>query len=127
MIGRQFGLTLQGSRVAMTNSGSYYAVLRRMGAIALALLLLNSGMSTSLASAGRFSELEENNPASSRCEELTFSHRVSPQRLLRMDAGRALAALSVLSPHMLGHDQHPVLFSLRGHRLPNGLLAPITC
>lgn len=116
--------------MAMVGKRLQLAVARRIGAIPLAILLLLGGLTTPIVSANRFSELEENSTPITRCEELSHSHhRVNPQRLLRLEAGRITSAPTVLSlsPRALGSDQHPVLSALGGHRLPNGLLAPLTC
>jgi hypothetical protein len=97
-----------------------------MGALPLAVVLFLGGMGMPLVSSSRFAELEENSPAKTRLEELSIGHRLSPQRQLRNDVVR-LAAHVFLSPRFLGHTQNPILNAPRGHRLPNGLLAPLTC
>jgi hypothetical protein len=104
-----------------------FAAVRRFSAIPLAFILLSGCLTTSVVASIRFAELEENLPVSSRSEELSHSNRISPQRQHRIEAGRISTPLSLLSPHSLGHTQHPVLNAPDGHRLPNGLLAPITC
>jgi hypothetical protein len=101
-----------------------FAAARRMGAIPLAALLLLGGIGAPLA-ASRTAELEETCSAKNRVEELSPGQRVSAQRQLRQEAGRVTAALTPLAS--LGHAQNPVFNSNGGHRLPNGLLAPLTC
>jgi hypothetical protein len=104
-----------------------FAAARRVGAIPLALVLLIGGVGGPVLTVSRFSELEEHSPAKNLCEELLLSHRVSPLRHTRFEVGSKMLALTILKPQTLGNNQKPVLISLRGHRLPNGLLAPITC
>jgi hypothetical protein len=104
-----------------------FAALRRWSALPLALILLSGGLTTAVVASIRFAELEENSTITLRCEELSHSNRINPQRLHRVEAGRITSAPSMLSPRTLGHRQHLVLNTLDGHRLPNGLLAPITC
>jgi hypothetical protein len=100
---------------------------RRLGSISLAALLLFGGIGTPLVASNRFSELEENSPVKSQFEELSLSHRLCPQRQLRLEARRVSIALPMHTTQPLGHTQNPVLSAVDGHRLPNGLLAPLTC
>jgi hypothetical protein len=104
-----------------------FAAARRLGAIPLAVVLLLGGLIAPLVTTSRFSELEENSPVKIRCEEFSLSHRISPQRQLRLETARVFGVHMIFSPRLLGHTQNPVLSAPRGHRLPNGLLAPITC
>jgi len=97
-----------------------------MGAIPLAVLLLIGGVGAPLV-ASRTAELEETCSAKNRCEELSFGHRVNLHRQLRVHASGVTAALTLLAPRSLGHTQNPVFNALGGHRMPNGLLAPLTC
>jgi hypothetical protein len=103
-----------------------FAAARRVGAIPLAVLLLLGGIGAPLV-ASRLAELEETCSAKNRVEELSIGHRVNAHRQLRQEAGRMTAALAPLAPRALGHAQNPVFNSLGGHRMPNGLLAPMTC
>jgi len=103
------------------------AAARRLGAIPLAIVLLLGGVGAPLATTSRAAELEESAPSKNLCEEFSLVHRGHSQRQLRFDAGSKMSALTVLPPLTLGHTQNAVLFAARGHRLPNGLLAPITC
>ena len=103
-----------------------FAAARRVGAIPLAILLLFGGIGAPLV-ASRTAELEETCSAKNRVEELSFGHRVNAQRQLRLEAGRVTASLLPLAPRLLGHAQNPVFNALGGHRMPNGLLAPLTC
>jgi hypothetical protein len=97
-----------------------------MGAIPLSVLLLLGGIGAPLA-ASRSAELEETCSAKNRVEELSLGQRLNAQRQLRQEAGRVSAALTPLAPRSLGHAQNPVFNALGGHRMPNGLLAPMTC
>src|SRR5262245_48426533 len=100
---------------------------RRLGSISLALVLLFGGIGTPLVASNRFSELEENSPVKSQFEELSLTHRICPQRQLRLEAGQVSTTLPMHTTQVLGHAQNPVLSEIGGHRLPNGLLAPLTC
>lgn len=102
-----------------------FASARRLGEVPLAALLLLGGLGAPLVAA-RLAELQENCSANSRVEELSFGHGPQSQRQLR-DVGRVTAALMPLAPRLLGHAQYPVFNALGGHRMPNGLLAPMTC
>jgi hypothetical protein len=105
----------------------HFAAARRLGAIPLAIVLLLGGVGAPLLAMSRSAELEESAPAKNLCEEFSLVHRGNSQRQLRFDAGTKMSALTVLPPLTLGHTQNAILASPRGHRLPNGLLAPITC
>jgi hypothetical protein len=111
----------------MLGKAVQFAAARRMGAIPLAIVLIFGGFSAPLLASTRIAELEENSASKILAEELSLGHRTSAQRQLRTESGRVTTALTILSPHLLGHTQRPVLSCLRGHRLPNGLLAPLTC
>jgi hypothetical protein len=60
-----------------------------------------------------------------RAEDPTLAHRVELERYLRFASGPG----AFLQPAQtwLGHSQRPVIEPPAGHRLANGLLAPITC
>jgi len=94
----------------------------------LSIVLLLGGLGAPLLTANRFAELEENSPVKNLCEELLVTHRINPQRQLRCDASAKMLALTILQPRMLGNTQKCVLATTpSGHRLANGLLAPMTC
>lgn len=103
-----------------------FAAARQLGAIPLAIVLLFGGIGSPLAMS-RAAELEEIVPAKCVSEEFSLVHRGHPHRQMRFDAGTKMAALTVSPSLTLGHTQNIVLSSPSGHRLPNGLLAPITC
>lgn len=104
-----------------------FAAARQMGALPLVVVLLLGGIGAPLAAMSRSAELEECAPSKNVSEEFSLVHRGHPHRQLRFDAGTKMSALTVLPPLTLGHTQKHVLNSPRGHRLPNGLLAPLTC
>ena len=60
-----------------------------------------------------------------RIEEPTITRRVEHERHLHLE-NRVAAFLQPARP-CLGHAQCQILHPLPGHRLANGLLAPITC
>lgn len=68
-----------------------------------------------------------NGPSEERSEEPSVSGRLDHARSLRIDYCRLATMRSCLMPQSLGHAQRPVLEPPSGHRLPNGLLAPLTC
>jgi hypothetical protein len=103
-----------------------FAAARRVGALPLTLVLLLGGFGAPLVTSTRFAELEENSPVKNRVEELSHGHRITTQRQ-NADASGLATVSPDLSPRSLGHAQHPIFSALGGHRLPNGLLAPITC
>jgi hypothetical protein len=74
----------------------------------------------------RSSESQENAPPSERHEEFTTMSRLDYERLMKLEQRRLAIIFEVPSSH-LGHTQNAVLFAPSGHRLANGLLAPITC
>jgi len=74
----------------------------------------------------RSSESQENAPPSERQEEFTTMGRLDHERLMKLEQRRLAIIFEVPSSH-LGHTQNAVLFAPSGHRLANGLLAPLTC
>jgi hypothetical protein len=73
----------------------------------------------------RASEMSEHESARERAEEPVLVHRVHLDRQLRtIPVSVVFHRLDRIS---LGHSQRPVFKSLDGHRLANGLLAPMTC
>jgi hypothetical protein len=74
----------------------------------------------------RWGESEESAPSSERQEEFTALGRFDHERQMKLEQRRLAIIFEVPSSH-LGHTQNPVLFAPSGHRLANGLLAPLTC
>jgi hypothetical protein len=109
---------------AMLQLGSKIVARERFAAIPLSALLL-------IASAGvplvRAADLEEIAPVKELNLSQSLSHRIEPQRQLRHEAGRICRKLTPSETLPLGHTQNSILNAPTGHRLPNGLLAPITC
>lgn len=79
------------------------------------------------AAESRASSSEENLPADERQEESTASVRIDHHRQIKLDERRQAIAFVVPTSARLGHTQNTVLFAPSGHRLSNGLLAPLTC
>lgn len=76
----------------------------------------------------RFSgDSEKNVPVDERQEESTAHFRIDQHRQLKLDERRLAFAFEVPASAHLGHTQNSVLFTPSGHRLANGLLAPLTC
>ena len=74
----------------------------------------------------RSSESQENAPPSERQEEFTTMGRFDHERHMKLEQRQLAIIFEVPSSH-LGHTQNAVLLVPSGHRLANGLLAPITC
>ena len=77
-------------------------------------------------SESRSSESQESSPFSEYQEEFTTMGRFDHERHMKLEQ-RLLAAIFEVPSSNLGHTQNPVLFTPAGHRLANGLLAPLTC
>jgi hypothetical protein len=74
----------------------------------------------------RSSESQENAPPSERQEEFATLGRFDHERHMKLEQRRLAIIFEVPSSH-LGHTQNAVLLAPSGHRLSNGLLAPLTC
>jgi hypothetical protein len=75
----------------------------------------------------RAGESQENLPAGDRQEEFTTLGRFDHERLLKLEKRRLAFNFEVADSSHLGHTQNIVLPAPSGHRLSNGLLAPLTC
>jgi hypothetical protein len=75
----------------------------------------------------RMAENQENLPTKEGSEEYSPLSRFDHQRQLRFEVASTLVALAPSAGAGLGHTQHVVFSAPPGHRLPNGLLAPLTC
>jgi hypothetical protein len=71
-------------------------------------------------------ESSESESPKERCEDPTIASRAQHERQF-LEFHRGIAAFLQPARPTLGHAQRPVLTPLPGHRLTNGLLAPITC
>lgn len=74
----------------------------------------------------RSSESQEDVPLSERQEEFTPISRFDHERHLKQELRQLAIVVDVPTAH-LGHAQNAVFFVPSGHRLANGLLAPLTC
>jgi hypothetical protein len=74
----------------------------------------------------RSDESQENAPSSERQEEFTTAGRFDHERHMKLEQRQLAIVFEVPSSH-LGHTQNAVLLAPSGHRLANGLLAPLTC
>jgi hypothetical protein len=74
----------------------------------------------------RSNESQENAPPSERQEEFTTVGRFDHERHMKLEQ-RLLAIIFEIPSSHLGHTQNAVLLVPSGHRLANGLLAPLTC
>lgn len=74
----------------------------------------------------RMSESNEIDTAKERVEEVSLVARSADlKRLSRLV--RREQVVVMFPPVQLGHAQQQVLFQPTGHRLPNGLMAPLKC
>ena len=71
-------------------------------------------------------ETSESGSPKERCEDPTLAARVQHERQFLEFHNNIAAFLQPTRP-TLGHAQRPVFAPLPGHRLTNGLLAPMTC
>jgi hypothetical protein len=71
-------------------------------------------------------ELQESIPASERSEEFASLGRFDHERQMKLEQRLLAITFEVPSSH-LGHTQNSVILVPTGHRLANGLLAPLTC
>jgi hypothetical protein len=100
---------------------------RRRPALALAasLALILGGVSLLAVPVVRATEAGETSGSHERNEDPSLTTRFEHDRLLSLES-RVASFLQLVRP-CLGHAQRPVLDLLPGHRLANGLLAPMTC
>jgi hypothetical protein len=75
----------------------------------------------------RASVNSERTDASERCEEIQFSHRNERIRRLALENLRSAQVRALVVTHTTGRSQWPDFDPPAGHRLSNGLLAPMTC
>jgi hypothetical protein len=75
----------------------------------------------------RASENNERVDSSERCEELKFSNRNERVRRLAMENLRGTHVRAIVVTPNAGHSQLPDLDPPAGHRLANGLVAPLKC
>ena len=92
----------------------------------VAVMLFASSVSLLAVPLIRSAEASESGSPKERCEDPTISARVQHERQF-LDFHRNHAAFMRPVRSVLGHAQRPVLDPLPGHRLTNGLLAPLTC
>src|SRR5690349_3931309 len=100
----------------------------RTGLVAALLLLMTGTVGGPLIFLpdSRSGESQETAPTSERNEEFTTAGRLDHERQLKLTQRRLAIIFHVPSAH-LGHTQKIVLPAPSGHRLANGLLAPLTC
>jgi hypothetical protein len=94
-------------------------------AIVAALAMLAGGVSLLAVPVVRAAEAGESSGSHERTEDPTLTTRFEHDRLVVL-ASRVAAFVQLARP-LLGHAQRPVLEAFPGHRLANGLLAPMTC
>jgi hypothetical protein len=75
----------------------------------------------------RASENNERTAPNERCEELSMTGRVDRVRTLALECLRDSPMRAIAFIANVGHAQRPDLDPPAGHRLANGLLAPLTC
>ena len=112
-----------------------YTILQKAGScsrkalLAILLAVVTGGFGGPLVclADSRPGESQESSPASERQEEFTTLGRHDYERLLKFEQRRLAIIFEVPACDRLGHTQNAVLFAPSGHRLSNGLLAPLTC
>lgn len=95
----------------------------------LSLLLIVGGLGGPLTFAPESRSTEESQesiPTSERSEEFASLGRFDHERQMKLEQRLLAATFEVPSSH-LGHTQNSVILVPPGHRLANGLLAPLTC
>jgi hypothetical protein len=97
--------------------------MQQIAAFSMSAIVLAASTGVSLIRAG---DCEEIAVAKELNLSQGLSHRVDPQRQLRLDATRVSGMLPG-SKSLLGHTQNAILAAVDGHRLSNGFLAPMTC
>jgi hypothetical protein len=98
---------------------------RPVFAVIATLSLLAGGVSLVAVPVIQSAEASESGAPKERCEDPTLTARFEHDRLHALE--RRVAAFAQSARPSLGHAQRPVLLPLPGHRLANGLLAPMTC
>jgi len=102
----------------------------RLRSAVLSLLLIVGGLGGPLVfapeSRSSAAESQENIPASERGEEFATLGRFDHERHMKLEQRQLAITFDVPSTH-LGHTQNSVILVPTGHRLANGLLAPLTC
>jgi hypothetical protein len=98
---------------------------RRALTLAASFALFLGGISLLAVPVVRAAEAGESSGSHERNEDPTLTTRFEHDRLLSLES-RVASFLQLARP-CLGHAQRPVLELLPGHRLANGLLAPMTC
>ena len=107
------------------------AIMKRMPRILLplsvALAIGGLGAPMVVASESRSAEMSESAPSKEHKEEISTPGRCDRHRHLPIGDHPSVILFIHRATPTLGHAQHDVLETARGHRLPNGLLAPLTC
>ena len=75
----------------------------------------------------RTGELNEIGSANERVENVAFASRPDNMRRTSQHGRREVIVFTSSIQARLGRDQRPQPATPDGHRLPNGLLAPMTC
>jgi hypothetical protein len=99
----------------------------KLAAITMAASLVFGAFGTPLVATVRLAEIWETSPVNQRTEELTEHGRLDTQRQLRFEERRIALAFYPATSNHLGNTCKPFFSFAHGHRLHNGLLAPITC
>jgi hypothetical protein len=101
----------------------------RSALLAALLAFFAGGMSGPLLTLadGRSSESQENAPGSERTEELATVNRCDHVRHLRWERLRPAVTSKISVFFDKEHASDVATHVPDGHRLPNGLLAPLTC
>jgi len=75
----------------------------------------------------RSAEASENGPAKERNEDASFAVRLGSERQSSCERRHDRSTSACHMPTRVGYEHLPAVFPFSGHRLSNGLLAPLTC
>ena len=103
------------------------AVGSQLPTLLLALCMGVSGAALLILPNVRLVENVDSGPLNERNEQSTTTVRTYVQRCMRCDALRWKVVTSTNPNVRLEHSQSFDQHAPKGHRLPNGLLAPLTC
>lgn len=113
----------------MPRTIGYSTICWRSALLAAILAFFAGGMSGPLLALAdvRSSESQENAPTSERSEEMVTVSRCDHARHLRWERLQPAVTSKISVVFEVGHAPEVATHAPDGHRLSNGLLAPLTC
>jgi len=105
------------------------SIASRAAFVAAAFVLVLGSMGGPLVASAesRSGESQDNAPANERPEEFTAVNRCDHARQLKLEQLRPAIAFALSFDSQVGHTPVAALRAPDGHRLSNGMLAPLTC